>query len=177
MIPIKLKKNILLASILLIGFNACSVKKIKEAEKTIHNFYSDYKPGDYRVVDKILLSKDLNEMIEAASLKQSEDAQRLKSIGSTDKPMMIEGDIYTSLSEGATDYEILQSTSNNDLVKSEVRFSNKNYNHNWIDTIVLKKEPDAWKIDDIIYSSKQGGGKSTQDLLIKFLKLKESTEF
>ena len=165
------KKLFYVAAFLVVTTISCSVKKIKEAEKTIHRFYSNYKPGDYRVADKTLLSKDLNEKIIAATLKQSEDAARLKSIGSTDKPLMIEGDIYTSLAEGATGYEILQSFAIDELVKSEVRFNNMNYNLTWTDTIILKKEEGAWKIADILYTSKQGGAKGTNDVLSVFLQL------
>ena len=149
------KKNLFyVAAFLVVTTSSCSVKKIKESEKTIHRFYSNYKPGDYRVADKALLSKDLNDKIIAATSKQSEDAARLKSMGSTDKPLMIEGDIYTGLAEGATGYEILQSFVVNELVKSEVRFNNVNYNQTWSDTIILKKEEGAWKIDDVLYTSK-----------------------
>jgi hypothetical protein len=152
-------------------FYACSGVDISAANKTISDFYANYKPGDYRVADKSLLSKGLNEKIEAAALKQKEDAGRLKSIGSTDKPLMIEGDIYTSLMEGATSHQIVHTVVYNNTVKAEVKFTNQHYNQTWSDTIVLIQEDNHWKIDDILYTSQQGGGKSTKGVLDTFLHL------
>jgi hypothetical protein len=151
--------------------SGCFIKKIKEAEKTIHAFYLNYKPGDYRVVDTSLVSKAMKENIVAAALLQAQDAKRLKDLGSTDKPLMIEGDIYTSLSEGATMYQILKTTTEGDKVRSEVSFTNVNYNRNWIDTIILKQESGAWKLDDVLYATPQGNAQSTSKLLLQFLNL------
>jgi hypothetical protein len=150
---------------------ACSGVDINAANKTISNFYLNYKPGDYRVVDKRLLSATLIEKIEAAALKQKEDASRLKSIGSTDKPLMIEGDIYTSLMEGTTSHQIVHAVVDNNTVKAEVKFTNQYYNKTWSDTVLLIQEDNHWKIDDIFYTSQQGGGQSTKGVLDAFLHL------
>ena len=161
----------LIAMFILCFINACSIKKMDSANATINAFYSKYKPGDYRVVDKSLLSATLVAKIEAAALKQKEDASRLKSIGSTDKPLMIEGDIYTSLMEGATSHQIVHAVIDNNTVKAEIKFTNQYYNKTWSDTIVLIQEENHWKIDDIFYTSQQGGGESTKGVLDAFLHL------
>lgn len=146
--------------------------EIKDANQVVNQFYSSYKPGDFRIVDKSFLSKELGTQIDKATLMQAEDAKRLKAIGSTDKPLMIEGDIYTSLMEGATSHEIIRSDIANGTVKAEVKFVNNHYNHTWNDTVVLINEGGSWKIDNILYTPKQGGVKSIRDLLDSFISIK-----
>jgi hypothetical protein len=151
----------------------CSNQNHSAAIKTIDAFYDHYKPGDYRVVDTSLLSKDLSTKIRLAKTKQKEEAEKLKAIGSTDKPPMIEGDIYTSLYEGATKHEIINSKSENNTIKAEVKFVNEFYkNYTWSDTIVLINKDGNWEIDDILYAAKQGSARSIKAVLNDFLNLK-----
>ncbi len=152
-------------------FSACSSPDYKEAEKTVRDFYTNYKPGDYWTVDKSFLTKDLVAKVEAAALKQSQDAERLKAKGSTDKPLMIEGDVYTSLYEGATQHEIIKTTGETGRTKVEVQFKNSFYNHAWTDTVLLIKEGNKWKIDDVLYTKKQGAATGTKALFSAFLVL------
>ncbi len=150
---------------------SCGQPDTQEGRKTIDVFYGQYKPGDYRVVDKSLLSKAFGEKINLASAKQAASAEELKAMGSTDKPLMIEGDIYTSLYEGATSHEIGQINNNNGNIKAVVKFINEPYKHNWVDTIILIKEDGSWKIDNVFYTAKQGSARSVRDVLDEFLRL------
>jgi hypothetical protein len=150
----------------------CQNNNIPEAHKTVNAFYNHYKPGDYRVVDKTKISQDLIDKIDKATFKQTAEAQKLKALGSTDKPPMIEGDIYTSLYEGATKHEIIKSTAADNMIKSEVKFMNEYYNNQtWTDTVVLIRENGNWKIDNILYRRNQGGAKSTKEVLDVFLNI------
>ena len=151
---------------------ACSNQNHTDARKTIDAFYNNYKPGDFRVADTALLSKDLANKIRLANKKQKEEADKLKAIGSTDKPLMIEGDIYTSLYEGATKHEIISSKTENNTIKAEVKLVNTFYNNKtWSDTVVLINEGSSWKIDDVIYIAGQGSARSTKAVLEAFLNL------
>lgn len=149
----------------------CGQRDQQSARKTIDAFYGEYKPGDYRVVDKSLLSKTFAQMIDQASAKQAASAEELKAIGSTDKPQMIEGDIYTSLYEGATSHETGQLEKENDRIKATVKFNNEPYKHSWTDIVVLIKEDGSWKIDNVLYTSKQGAARSASETLDQFLRL------
>ncbi|MFN9709989.1 MAG: DUF3828 domain-containing protein [Bacteroidota bacterium] len=150
----------------------CRDANSSDALKTIDSFYNHYKPGDFRVVDTTLLSKDLTARINLAQSKQSEEARKLKAAGSTDKPLMIEGDIYTSLYEGATQHQIVRTDIDEDVIKATVKFINEHYNnHTWTDTILLINEGGKWKIDDIFYTQKQGSAKSTKNVLNTFLNM------
>jgi len=149
----------------------CRQQDQQSAIKTIDAFYGQYKPGDYRVVDKYLLSKTFLQKIDQASVKQAASAQQLKALGSTDKPLMIEGDIYTSLYEGATSHETGQVDKTDDHIKATVKFTNDPYKQNWSDTVVLIKEEGSWKIDNVLYTSKQGAARSASEVLDQFLGL------
>ena len=165
------KTNVIFFICGILIFSACSSPDYKEAEKTVQDFYTHYKPGDYRVVNKSLLSKDLIAKMEAAALKQSKDAERIKSLGSTDKPFMIEGDVYTSLYEGANHYEIIKTAGETGWTKVEIQFKNSFYNKSWSDTLFLIKEGNSWKIDNVLYTRKQGGAAGTKELFSAFLVL------
>jgi hypothetical protein len=167
-----LKRNIASLFFLFLFFIlGCNQADVNESRKTIDVFYGQYKPGDYRVVDKSLLSKAFGEKINLASAKQAASAEELKAMGSTDKPLMIEGDIYTSLYEGATSHEIGQIDNVNGNMKAVVKFVNDPYKHNWTDTVILIKEDGSWKIDNVLYTAKQGSARSVRDVLDVFLRL------
>lgn len=149
----------------------CGQADLQTVRKTIDMFYGQYKPGDYRVVDRSLLSKSFVQKIDQATAKQVASAQQLKASGSTDKPLMIEGDIYTSLYEGATSYETGHIEKVSDQIKATVKFINEPYKQNWSDTVVLIKEDGSWKIDNVLYTSKQGAARSASETLDQFLRL------
>lgn len=144
---------------------------LQEGRKTIDAFYGQNKPGDYRVADKSLLSKSFGQKIDQASAKQAASAEELKAMGSTDKPLMIEGDIYTSLYEGATSHETEKIDKANGQLKATVQFNNESYKQKWSDTVVLIKEAGSWKIDNVLYTAKQGGARSVSEVLDQFLRL------
>ncbi len=168
-----LKSKILLslfsfAYLLLI--TSCSNKN-SEVNKTVDSFFSNYK-SNFRTADKNLISKELSDKIDSTIALEKYDAKRLKDLQSTDKPLMIEGDIFTSIYEGYTSYKIKSTDIKGDKANVVLSLDNKNYKFNWENEVVLIKENNSWKIDDVIYTDKKGAGAGTKDVLNKFLSLK-----
>lgn len=166
-------KNISLLSTLaslLFLLSSCS-NQTSEVNKVVDSFFSVYK-SNFRTADKNLISKELSEKIDSAIAKEKYDAKRLKDINSTDKPLMIEGDIFTSIYEGYTSYKIKSTSVNEDKANVLLSLENKNYKFNWENEAVLIKENNTWKLDDVIFTDKRGPGASTKDVLKKFLSLK-----
>ncbi|MBU3714899.1 MAG: DUF3828 domain-containing protein [Ferruginibacter sp.] len=150
-------------------FSSCAVKS-NDANNTVDSFFNAYK-SDFRTVNKNLITKALSEKIDSAIAKEKYDAKRLKDLQSTDKPLMIEGDIFTSIYEGYTSFRIKQTKADGKKASVVVAFENKNYNFTWENEVILLLENNTWRIDDVLYTDKRGAGKSTKDVLSAFLKL------
>jgi len=135
----------------------------------IDSFYN-MPTGDYRLADRSLLSKNLSALLDEAAKLQSADSARLKSMGSTDKPFMLEGDLFTSLYEGSTAHQIQTISAGSDSNRVTVQFSNQQFEtYTWSDTVLLVREANRWKIDDILYTKGKGAGKSAKDVLNQFI--------
>lgn len=89
----------------------------------------------------------------------------------TDKPNMIEGNVLVSLYDGFTKYQLLGVEKSNDSTqKVSIKFEYDSYPKiSWIDTIVVIKDI-HWKIDDVVYSSKNTNEKSLKLKLAHFIK-------
>lgn len=167
-----MKRITILMSVItsLLLFSSCS-NNTAEVNKAVDSFFSTYK-SNFRTVDKKLISKELSEKIDSTIAKEIYDAKRLKDMQSTDKPLMIEGDIFTSIYEGYTSYKIKSTSVNGDKANVVLSLENKNYKLNWENEVVLIKENNTWEIDDVIYTDKKGAGAGTKDVLKKFLSLR-----
>ncbi len=152
-------------------FTACDNRQHQEITSIIDTFYVRSVAGDYRLANKSLLTPELAGLIEAATNKQAASAAALKAAGSTDKPHMIEGDIFTSLLEGSTEHKVLSIKVNGTSAEAAVQFRHTQYNYEWNDRVQLQQINGAWKIDDVIYTPGKGAGKSTRDVLTQFLRL------
>jgi hypothetical protein len=157
-----------LAIMLTIGCD--SNDKSREISSVIDSFYGKAPTVDYRHVDKKWLSAGLSDLLKKAAAYQTADSARLKALGSTDKPLMIEGDIFTSVLEGSTSRVIESITTDDKKSRVIMAFTNDQYSKlTWKDTVLIIKEADGWKIDDVLYTTGKGSGKGTRDVLTNFL--------
>ena len=72
-----------------------------------------------------------------------------------EQPPLVEGDLFTSLFEGASAFEVLPAKVKGDRASCLVRFSyqdpNPKYSTRWRDRVFLVKGASGWAIDDIEY--------------------------
>jgi hypothetical protein len=98
-----------------------------------------------------LLSASLNGALDRA--RKAGAAFQAKTRGMA--PPLLQGDIFTSLFEGATAYTIGACTSDGlKLTRCKVNLTYsdpQNPPTHWTDIVALVREGDAWKIDDIVY--------------------------
>jgi hypothetical protein len=147
---------------------SCNNTKSNGITKVVNTFYKYYK-GKYVGADKGMLSASLAGLIDKALEKEAASAEKIKASKSTDKPDIIEGDIFTSLNEGYTGFKIGDTKIESDKALVTVEFTNKNYNHTtWKDDVVLIKENGAWKIDNVNYKQDAGAGKNIKAVLTQF---------
>ncbi len=124
--------------------------KNSSPETVIDDFYKKHiLIYDFRKADSAYLSPEISQLIQEVILKENKSADELKSIGSTDKPDLIEGDIFTSNYEGAKSFKILSSEVDQSRALVQVEFTYQE--SKWIDEISLKLDKNNWLIDDVKY--------------------------
>ena len=137
------------------------------ASDAARRFFQGYR-GDYRQADPALLSRALAAALQSAAEGEKESAARVKaSEFPTDKPLLLEGEIFAGLYEGFTSFEVGPERTDGGLTFVEVRFRNEPYNVAWTDEVLLVDE-EGWKIDDVRYSWKKVGLLGLRDILHDF---------
>ena len=137
------------------------------ASDAAQRFFQGYR-GDYRQADPAFLSQALAAALQSAAEGEKESAARVKaSEFPTDKPLLLEGEIFAGLYEGFTSFEVGPERTDGALTFVEVRFHNEPYNVAWTDKILLVNE-EGWKIDDVRYSGKKAGLLGLRDVLQDF---------
>jgi len=160
--------KLFIAAILLLSAFGCVDKNKEEITTTVDSFFKNYK-GDFRTANKDLLSKNFIDLINKTIEKEDAEAEKVKSSEfPTDKPLMIEGDIFCSLFEGQDSCKIGEITVSKDTATVSVDFSNSTYAEHWKDKIILIKES-GWKIDNVIYSGHKIEVQSAKEGLNNFL--------
>lgn len=164
-----MKLKILLSLIVTALLFSCNPFKNNEINNVINAFYTKHK-GPFEDVDRKFLSGSLSSLVVKAIAEEVKSLKELKALNSTDKPAMIEGDIFTSLSESFTSYEIGETKIYDNRALVMVEFTNdKSGLETWKDEIELIKENGVWKIDNVRFKGVRAVGKSTKDVLSQFL--------
>ncbi|MCR9015502.1 nuclear transport factor 2 family protein [Aquiflexum gelatinilyticum] len=133
----------------------CGNNQEAEIKNVVEGFYSGY-DGNFRTADTVMISKELQNLISKAIEKEIYEAKKMKeSDFPTDKPMMIEGDVFTSLYEGHNSASIEEISMEGQVAHVKIIFQNTAYNHIWSDQIILIKENNTWKIDNVVYEGQQ----------------------
>ena len=101
-----------------------------------------------------LLTTDLRQGLEAARTWQRSEIERMQREGSDDKPPFIEGDLFSSLFEGAQTARAVAARRDQDRV---VVTLDRSYGQGadqvrWQDNAVLKRVGEVWLLDDIEYA-------------------------
>ena len=137
-----------------------------EVRKTIATIYSKPDPYHNQALDTAVFSIALDSLVKAAKEVEKMDRERvLKSEYPTDKPKLIEGEIFAGLYEGYTSFTVEHVEIKESQAKAVLAFENKNYKTQWKDTLVLSREK-GWKLNDVCY----GKGGSFYALLGQFIK-------
>lgn len=164
---IKYTTILFLFSLLLLVFSCSSDEQSK---KEISNTISELYQKDWSIYDSIprnLISTDLMNKIESVRKITKEDEERIaKSASPTDKPILLEGSIFSSLYEGYTKFSIQQIFIKDGQAEAVIDFENNTVKpvEKWTDTIILKNEK-GWKIDQVLYSKKYSDSKDLTEKL------------
>ena len=124
---------------------------------TAAGFYGVLKTTQPRGVpddaDRAKLAPYLSPTLEA-SLKAAADAEARFAKANKDSPPLVEGDLFSSLFEGITAFEVKACTG--DAAKGSCAVALTYDDHHdkpaqWTDTVYLVKTPAGWRVDDIGY--------------------------
>ena len=92
----------------------------------------------------------------ALTLAMADSLRRADIVRAPDeKPRFAEGDLYSSMFEGATTYRVLPAGSDGNLVRVHVEFTNDRQRPTvrWTDTVVVVQHAGRWLVEDIRYGA------------------------
>ena len=138
--------------LLLFTMIACAGTESDNPEKIIQKVYAAPNPFRNEDLDSTLFSERLYQLITAAKETEKASKEQIrKSKSPTDKPILIEGEIFATLYEGYTGWKILGKKQIEDTVWLNVQFTNSNYQQSWQDQLVCIFEKNKWKFDNVLY--------------------------
>lgn len=160
-----MKKIVLWISLILLctgctnqGDKSGNEKAISAQLNRLFNSYAKSGENLYdRPVPQGLFTDSLKTLLEKAVKTSEDDMERVKnSEYPDDKPLLLEGSVFTSLYEGFTSYrirKIMISNVSKDKAESIVEFQNAASAPKavWTDHVLLVKDSGGWKIDNIIF--------------------------
>ena len=97
------------------------------------------------------LSPALNKMLDDGAAAEARFAAKIKN-----SPPLIEGDLFSSMFEGATAWKLGACSASGATARCPVSFTHAQAGHppvNWTDTLLLANTAGGWRIDDIAYGA------------------------
>ncbi|MET3535367.1 hypothetical protein [Chryseobacterium limigenitum] len=153
--------------------------EIAQKVKTLYATYGKSSDVIYnKPIPKDLFSPELEKTFQEAIDASKADIEKVKkSDHPTDKPLLMEGSIFTSLYEGYTTYKIksvqLMGTKPVGMTADvTIDFENSQVSPKitWSDTVHLVNTLDSgWKVDNITFSEKFGGKNDLKSNLQSFI--------
>ncbi|SRR5713226_674284 len=149
------------AAALLFVFLGCSRApnnelEAKNAASAFYDIYMQLRPSGVPSKEqqdqlKQVISTRLAALLNEASVMEGNSSEETKNEGSP----RIEGDLFTSLDQGAVSYKVLQCESQKASAACDVELTNVNDRDNsklaWKDRVFLAREGNRWVVDDIEY--------------------------
>lgn len=135
--------------------------------EVVNTFLASYS-GNFREADTSVFSVTLREAVASAMAIESKSrAAVLASDFPSDKPQLLEGEVFSGLYEGFTGFEVGDEEVTQGRAAVDVHFTNSHYATGWIDRVQLVYES-GWKIDDVRYLDKKTGALGLRDVLRDF---------
>lgn len=105
--------------------------------------------GDYRTRLRAAISPDLDSLIAQAAEAERRHSERT----ANSEPPYLQGDIFSSLFEGATGFEIGKCEAEDETVACDVLLVHDASDQpvQWTDRVVLVASGGRWAVDDIVY--------------------------
>ncbi|MFA6469600.1 MAG: hypothetical protein WCW35_11935 [Bacteroidota bacterium] len=147
----------------------CADNSSEEALLVLNSFYKN--TDNFRTIDSTLLSHELRALIDTVQRDENFEAEKIvRSKFPTDKPLMIEGNIFTSLYEGHDAWRIDTLRFDGKRLVATVICSHSSFNKvpEWTDKVVLVNE-NGWKVDNVLLQHSRGPFASSKEILFHFI--------
>jgi hypothetical protein len=151
-------KIALAASMMLLAVALVFLARAPEPQAATGSFYAEYLRVQPRGIPDEAARAQLQPLLSArlsALLKDGEDAEaRYREASKGDVPPLVEGDVFTSLFEGATAYRVRDCKGDDATRLCPVSLSYRRRGEpetRWVDAVALVRETGGWRVDDIIY--------------------------
>jgi len=135
-------------------------------EQVINGFYQQHLKTLYSGLptteEVTQLKPYVSQNLLMALSKAAETEAKYHAVTEEPKPPLVDGDLFTSLFEGASSWSVDSCENDNLRATCLVKFTHDNSsgsNEHWQDKLVLIKENQHWQIDDIEFL---GSGQSSQ---------------
>ena len=157
----------LIAISLMMG--ACSQKPAESPADVVQKIYGASNPFRNEKLDSALFSKDLYQLITQSKQTEQKSRETIRmSKAPTDKPLLIEGEVFASLYEGYTGFKVITTEVIKDTALLSVEFTNQSYQQVWTDKVQLISVGGGWKLNNVMYS-KASSQPDLQQLLRAFV--------
>jgi len=157
----------LIAISLMMG--ACSQKPAESPADVVQKIFSAPNPYRNETLDSALFSKDLYQLITQSKQTEQKSRETIRmSKAPTDKPLLIEGEVFASLYEGYTGFKVQTTEAVKDSALLSVEFTNQSYQQVWTDKVRLIAVAGSWKLDNVFYG-KPSSQPDLQQLLRAFV--------
>lgn len=151
---------------------------VREVVEKVYKLKQNTSRTDWDSLNEADFSKELWQIIDTAR-----NAQRAQlSLDLVDmKPFIIEGEVFASLQEGYTYFDIGTITIVNEneykvAVHFSFAFDETEPEETWVDQVIVVREDGRWRIDNVVYAEKRLYPKDIRSLLknyYKFLLVRE----
>jgi hypothetical protein len=166
---IQLIKRALLPIAISLFMGACSQKPLVSPTDVVQKIYSAPNPFRNEKLDSSLFSKDLYQLITQSKDTEQKSREIIRmSKAPTDKPLLIEGEVFASLYEGYSSFKVLNTELVKDTALLSVEFTNQSYQQVWTDKVRLIAVAGSWKLDNVVYG-KASSQPDLQQLLRAFV--------
>jgi hypothetical protein len=155
--PTNMKKQLLMQAVFGIAISlmmtACSQKPSESPVDIVQKIYNTPNPFRNEKLDSTLFTRELFQMITQSKETEQRSRETIRmSKAPTDKPLLIEGEIFASLYEGFTGFKVLATEVVKDTALLSVEFTNQSYQQVWTDTVRLVAVAGSWKLENVMYS-------------------------
>ncbi len=151
-----MKKQLLMQAVLGIAISlmmtACSQKPSESPVAIVQKIYNTPNPFRNEKLDSTLFTSELFQLISQSKETEQKSRETIRmSKAPTDKPLLIEGEIFASLYEGYTGFKVLATEVVKDTALLSVEFTNQSYQQVWTDKVRLIAVAGSWKLENVLY--------------------------
>lgn len=163
-----MKKIILLVTTLILCYSlintGCTNNNKNEIEQAVKKIFYNNSPYYDSTLTTNEFSIALFQLVDSSKKITEMDAERIeKSEYPGDKPICIEGEIFTSVYEGHSGYKIQEIKKENNCMRVTLNFADTLYKLNWCDTLIFVNE-NGWKLDNVLYCSTNASSNLKENL-------------